>query len=230
MVFESNPATCPSASAVGMATAVTPILAHPLTGPAYLVSHGGAEFPDLEIVLQAEGVTLVLDGETDIKKNITTSTFSTVPDAPVSSFELKLPEGPHSVLGAPGGKFCTASLVMPTIMRGQNGALVEQRTKVAVTGCKPAIEVLRHSVRGSAATITASVPSAGVLVAEAPGLSRAVKRPGKAGSVTLKLKLTSAEHKFLAVHPGRRLQARVKLRFRSKQGKTLSTGVTVLIG
>jgi hypothetical protein len=134
------------------------------------------------------------------------------------------------VLGAPGGKFCTASLVMPTIMRGQNGALVEQRTKVAVTGCKPAIEVLRHSVRGSAATITASVPSAGVLVAEAPGLSRAVKRPGKAGSVTLKLKLTSAEHKFLAVHPGRRLQARVKLRFRSKQGKTLSTGVTVLIG
>jgi hypothetical protein len=229
-VFETNPAACPSASAVGVATAVTPILAHPVTGPAYLVSHGGTEFPDLEIVLQAEGVTLVLDGKTNIKKDITTSTFNTLPDAPVSSFELKLPEGPHSVLGAPGGKLCTASLVMPTVMRGQNGALIEQKTKVAVRGCKPAIEVLAHSVKGSTASITARVPSTGVLVAEAPGLSRAVKRPGKAGSVTLKLTLTNAERKFLGLHPGRRLRERIKLRFTPRRGKVLATGVTVLIG
>ncbi|MGH2910968.1 MAG: hypothetical protein ACRDJ3_00680 [Solirubrobacteraceae bacterium] len=229
-VFEANPAACPSASAVGMATAVTPIFAHILAGPAYLVSHGGAEFPDLEIVLQAEGVTLLLDGKTDIKKNITISTFSTVPDAPVSSFELRLPAGAHSVLGAPGGKLCTASLVMPTIMHGQNGALVEQKTKVAVTGCKPAINVLRHSVRGSTATITARTPAAGVLVAEAPGLSRAVKRLGKAGSVTLKLTLTRAERKFLTLHPGRRLREHIELRFTPRHGHGLSTGVTVLIG
>ena len=229
-VFEANPAFCPAASAVGMATAVTPILGHPISGPAYLVSHGGAEFPDLEIVLQGEGVTLILDGKTDIKKNVTTSTFSTIPDAPVSRFELKLPEGPHSVLGAPGGKLCTETLVMPTLMRGQNGALVEQSTKIAATGCKPAVIVLRHSVRGDVATITASVPAAGRLTASAFGLSGTVKRLDKAGKVTFKLRLTQAERNFLARHPGRRLRAHISLRLVPKHGKALSTGVTLLIG
>jgi len=133
-VFEANPAKCPAASDVGTAVAQTPVLPVKLAGPAFLVSHGGKAFPDLEIVLQGDGVTIVLDGGTNIRKGILTSTFSTVPDAPISSFELRLPEGPHSALAA-NGSLCTGSLAMPTLTAGQNGVQITETLGVKVTGC-----------------------------------------------------------------------------------------------
>ncbi len=172
--FNADPAGCPAASVIGMATAVTPVLSVPLTGPAYLVSHGGAAYPDVEFVLQANErggmVQIVLDGKTAIKNGIVYSNFETVPDAPISSFETVLPEGPHAALTANGKDLCVsgkkktvtvrgrttvrvhghvrhitkkikrtvatpASLVMPTTIVGQNGAVVEQDTPLAITGC-----------------------------------------------------------------------------------------------
>jgi len=136
--FDANPASCPAASNVGMATATTPVLAHALTGPAYLVSHGGEAFPDLTVVLQGDNVTIVLDGNTDIKHGITSSTFKQVPDAPVSSFELTLPQGKYSALTA-NANLCTVKggLKMPTEFVGQNGAVIHQSTPISVSGCPP---------------------------------------------------------------------------------------------
>jgi hypothetical protein len=142
--FEANPAGCPAASVIGTAKAITPVLKAPLQGPAYLVSHGGAAFPDVEFVLQADErggeVQIVLDGKTQIKRGVTYSRFETVPDAPISSFETVLPQGPHSALGTnipakAKGSLCGQRLVVPTTLTGQNGAVVKQSTKVTVTGC-----------------------------------------------------------------------------------------------
>jgi len=144
--FNTNPAACPSGSLVGSAKAASPLLAVPLAGPAYLVSHGGLKFPDLVLVLQGEGITLHLTGHTDIKNGITTSTFDTVPDAPISSFELKLPTGSHSVLAAPRNLcdisttrrvrgILTQTLNMPATITGQNGKTIHRTTKITVTGC-----------------------------------------------------------------------------------------------
>ena len=73
-----------------------------MIGPAYFVSNGGAKFPELIVVLQGyAGVTIVLHGETFISQaGVTSSTFATVPDVPVGTFELTLPEGPDSALGS----------------------------------------------------------------------------------------------------------------------------------
>ncbi len=138
--FEANPANCPAASDVGTATAVTPLLGVPVNGPAYLVSHGGEAFPDLEVVLQGEGVTAIVVFNTSIKKGITSSTLKAAPDVPLSSFELKLPTGKYSILGAnlpPSANYslCGQSLTMPTAITGQNGTPIKQNTKIAVTGC-----------------------------------------------------------------------------------------------
>ncbi len=133
--FVTNPALCPPASVIGHATATTPILPVPLTGPAYFVSYGGAKFPELIIVLQGYGVTLDLHGETYIsKQGVTSSTFKTVPDDPIGSFELTLPQGRFSALAALGNP-CKGTLTMPTEFLAQNGDAIRQQTKIAVTGC-----------------------------------------------------------------------------------------------
>jgi hypothetical protein len=144
--FNANPAGCPPGSFIGIAKALTPILSVPLTGPAILVSHGGAAFPDVVFLLQANergaDIRIDLDGKTDIKKGVTYSRFETVPDAPISSFETILPQGPHSVLAATGN-LCTSKLSIPTVLTGQNGAQVNQNTPVTVTGCPKAKTLAR---------------------------------------------------------------------------------------
>lgn len=165
-VFNANPADCPAESRVGTATAHTPILPVPLVGPAYFVSYGGAKFPELIIVLQGYGITIDLHGETFIsKRGITSSTFRAVPDQPVTSFELNLPQGPYSALAAnenlcaltkvvtkrkkvtvdiDGHRRTVTKLVhetvkttlsMPTAFTGQNGLVIHQSTPIGVTGC-----------------------------------------------------------------------------------------------
>jgi hypothetical protein len=164
--FNTNPAGCPAASVVGHAKAITPLIPVPLEGPAYFVSHGGEAFPSLIVVLQGYGFTIDLVGSTFIsKQGITSSTFKTVPDQPVTSFELTLPEGKYSALAA-NGNLCAstktvtvskrvtrrihghtrrvtvkvkqsvaAPLAMPTEFVAQNGAVIHQSTAISVTGC-----------------------------------------------------------------------------------------------
>jgi hypothetical protein len=228
-VFQSNPASCPAGSIVGTAIAVTPILPVPMTGPAYFVSHGGAKFPELVIVLQGYGVTIDLYGETFISKaGITSSTFSRIPDAPVSSFELHLPAGKNSALAA-HDDLCTSDLRTPTLIIAQNGAVVKEDPKIVVGGCRPAIRVVRHRVRGSVATILVSVPSAGKLLAGGDGLSRANRKVKKAGTVMLRLTLSKSKRRMLSHHRGRGLRITVKLLFVPSHGGRLSGHVTVLV-
>jgi hypothetical protein len=149
--FNANPAGCPTASVIGHAKAVTPILPVPIEGPVYFVSHGGEAFPSLTMVLQGYGITIDLVASTFIsKQGITSSTFHTVPDQPVTSFELTLHNGPYSALAA-NGNLCTSKLAMPTAFVAQNGAEVHQTTPISVTGCPKTKKTLTRAQKLAAA-------------------------------------------------------------------------------
>jgi hypothetical protein len=139
-VFEANPSGCPAASIVGHAKAVTPVLPVPLEGPAYFVSHAGEEFPSLIAVLQGDNVTVDLVGSTfiDPKTDITTSTFKEVPDVPIQSFELNLPQGPYSALAANSNLCALTKTVLVkrkvTVKSKGHTRTVTRKVKETVTG------------------------------------------------------------------------------------------------
>jgi len=222
--FAANPFSCPDGSNVGTATAVTPLLPGTMTGPAYLVSHGGAAFPDLDIVLQGSGVRIILVGNTDIKKGITTTTFAASPDAPVSSFVLNLPTGPHSALAA-FGDLCVTPLAMPTTIVGQNGRQLKQNTTISVSGC--GVHILRRKVSGSTAILTVKAFGAGRLSASGTSLKSVSQRVSKATTTTLKVPLASGGR-----HRHRPFSTRVRVAFvpSNRAEHTSSAFTTVRFG
>jgi hypothetical protein len=219
--FEANPYSCPAGSVVGSARANTPVLPGKMTGPAYYVSHGGAAFPDLDLVLEANGVRVIVVGNTKITKGITTTTFATTPDVPVTSITVNLPTGPHSALAA-NGNLCTTSLVMPTTITGQNGKVVKQNTKIGLTNC--GVQIVGHKVVGTTAYLTVRTFSAGRISGKGSNVATVFRTLGSAEkTATLKVPLTSAGR-------GRRpLKARLRVGFvpKKKGGAVSAAFVTV---
>jgi hypothetical protein len=131
------------------------------------VSHGGEAFPSLILVLQGYGFTIDIVGSTFIneKTGITSSTFKAIPDEPVGSFQLTMPQGKYSALAANTSlcrltrsvnlkkratrtvkgrrrgvtikivKRVPVKLYMPTLFTAQNGHAIHQSTPITVTGC-----------------------------------------------------------------------------------------------
>jgi hypothetical protein len=215
--FNANPSACPSNSKVGTARIKTPVLPGQLIGPAYFVSHGGAAFPDLDLVLSGDGVTVILVGNTNISKGVTTTNFKTLPDVPFTGFELNLPTGPNSAVAAVGN-ICKQSLVMPTTITAQNGKVIKQNTKIAVSNCP--VTIVSHTVKAGRAVVIAKVPAAGRVSGGGSNLKTIYKHPGQAKNVTLEVPVTSKR---------RPLSVRVRIGFVPKaKGQKASTAYTTV--
>jgi hypothetical protein len=232
-IFNANPSGCPKESKVGEAVVATPVLPDKLEGPAYLVSHGGAAFPDLEVVLDqvgpkgevlTPGVQVVLDGQTHISsKGITSSKFSTVPDVPITSFELSLPTGPYSALTA-NGSVCAKPLLMPTTITAQSGAVIKQSTRITVTGCP--VLITRHRVKGKTVIVTVKVPAAGRISVSGKDMKTIKRSVSKATTITLRMHLSDKGLAALS----KKIKLKIKLRvgFVPKAGSSRSNAsVTV---
>jgi hypothetical protein len=214
--FEENPLSCAKVSPgseVGSATAVTPLLPVAMKGPAFLVSHSGEEFPSLELVLEGDGVRTIVEGKTHIKNGITTTNFEATPDVPVSSITVNLPVGPHSALTTESlnTNLCTAKLLMPTVITGQNGKQNRYNTVIAPTGC--GVQVVGHKVVGNTAYLTIRTYAAGRISGSGSGLSTVRRTLGAASkATTLKVPLSSSGRS-----KGRPFKVKVRVGFLPKK-------------
>jgi hypothetical protein len=224
--FETGPppGTCKSTARVGTATVKTPVLPDPLKGDAYFVSHGAASFPDLDLVLQGDGVEVVLVGHTHIaRSSITTSTFESLPDVPISSAVVSLPTGSNSAVTA-NGALCGAKLLAPTTIIAQSGAKITQNTRIAVSGCP--IELISHKRHGRRLTLKVWVPEAGRLSVTGKAVKRVNVRVKKAGTiVTFSVPLTSSA--IAALH-GHGKKPKLRIGFSPKSGHNFSARTLLL--
>jgi hypothetical protein len=87
---------CPAGSIYGSATARTPLLDRALSGPVYLRSSSNT-LPDLVAALEGP-IDINLVGRIDSANGGIRTTFASVPDAPVSSFALKMKGGAKGLI------------------------------------------------------------------------------------------------------------------------------------
>ena len=127
-------ASCPKGSVLGRAKALSPLLDQPLEGPVYFRSNGGERvLPDLVADLRGQ-IDIVLVGQVSAVHKRIRTLFATVPDAPVSRFELRIAGGKRGWL-VNNDSLCKRDQRADVKMRAQNGRALSIDPKVA-TACK----------------------------------------------------------------------------------------------
>jgi hypothetical protein len=134
-----NAGKCPPSSILGQAVAYSPLLDQPLKGPVYFRSNGGErELPDLVVDLNGQiHVTLVgFIDSVPIKGTESArirTRFLSIPDAPVSKFELRLYGGKKGLIQN-STNLCKDLGKAKVQMAGQNGKPNNFEAKIA-TSC-----------------------------------------------------------------------------------------------
>ncbi len=113
--------------------------------------------------------------------------------------------------------FCGLNAAMPATIEGQNGAVIKQSTMIAVTGCKPAIKIVKKKRSGGHVLLTLRSTIAGTLTITGGGVKK-TKQTVAVGERQIKVALTNA---------GRR-RKKIKFKINLKGGKTTLTKVVTL--
>jgi hypothetical protein len=161
---------CPPSSIIGRARAFTPVLNRPLTGPVYFVKNVRRHprtgnlirtLPTLLIPLKGE-VDIHLRAQSDTQRGKLVNTFSSVPDAPVSRFELVLRGGRRGILIVNGNP-CRRNRIADVQMDGQNGKRADRGVKIRMPCGKKkraALRIGKASWRGDRLTVQGRVGKA----------------------------------------------------------------------
>jgi hypothetical protein len=123
---------CPKKSVYGHAIAYSPLIAKPLEGPIVLRSSNNT-LPDMVADLKGQ-VDVVLDGRIDSYKGGIRTTFTKIPDLPVSKFVINLPGGKHGLLQN-STNLCAKPVKGIIRLVGQNSRKSNRHVKIQ-TPCK----------------------------------------------------------------------------------------------
>ena len=144
---------CPASTIVGSATAVTPLLSQPLTGDVYLVqgirfSHGIRirTLPSLLIPLRGQ-IALDLRAQSSVNgASALVTTFSTIPDAPVSKFTLQIAGGKKGllVITGRGRTICNKAQVTTASLGAQSGKVENSSIRMS-TPCGKVHKAKKHT-------------------------------------------------------------------------------------
>ena len=130
--------SCPDTARVGTVEAATPLLAHPLTGNVYLSSKAVGQLPGLTIQL-ADPIPLRLEGSVELTPSGLKTTFTGLPDVPLSRFALNLDGGAAGAFQI-SDDLCALS-APPTVTASfvaQSGKQAAETKPMKVEGCTPA--------------------------------------------------------------------------------------------
>ncbi|MGN6815341.1 MAG: hypothetical protein ACTHK3_04570 [Solirubrobacterales bacterium] len=129
---------CPAGSVYGTALARTPLFDFPLEGNVYLGTGYGHKLPDLVAELKGPPsfpIEIDLNGRIDEINEGIRNTFETVPDAPVSSFTLKMRGGKRGLLEISAEHLCAHTQRATVKFTGQNGRVANTQQALK-TSCK----------------------------------------------------------------------------------------------
>ena len=190
--------TCPKASVVGTATAVTPILDEPLTGPVYFVKNIRKDaktgrdirtLPKLVIPLTGQnGVKLTLTGTSAVVDDQLVTTFDNIPDAPVSSFKLNIIGGKGGILTVSGTDICKATQVADQQIDGHNNKNADADVSIQTPSCP--LKVISKKVGKTSVAIKIGGLTAGKVTITGHGIKKTSKTITKSTVATITAKRT----------------------------------------
>jgi hypothetical protein len=160
---------CPATSIIGQATAISPLIERPLTGPVYFVKNvrinpqTGARIrtlPTLLIPLRGE-IALDLRATTAVERNKLVNTFPIVPDAQITRFELNLKGGKGGVIVVTGKRdICSGRQMTEVELDGQNGKRHDTNLRMATPCVKKkvaGVKIAKARWQGKRVTVSGRI-------------------------------------------------------------------------
>ena len=226
---------CPEGSIVGTASATTPLLSAPLTGPVYFIKNVRTDpkskrqirtLPKLAIVLRGSGITLVLRATSSVVDEQLVATFDPIPDAPIDAFTLHLDGGKKGILVVSSADICSATQVAEQAATAQNGKVAQRSIALATPSCP--LRILRGGHSASALKLTLGGLGAGKVSVSGGAIVKATRTLTAATTATVSARLTRAARRSLA--RGQDVRTTVVVAFRPKntnKTKTIKKTLTI---